>query len=433
MHVQSASSVENARAGAGASRQRVVLVGILFVTLLVAYLDRVNVSVLVADPSFLQAMGLAHDPVGKGLLMTLFLVAYGVANVVLSPLGDVMGPRKAMCLSILLWGVALLVGGLSTSFQLMLAGRVALGIGEGMQWPMQSKYVKYWFPPAERGKANSVWLVGLMVGPALAMPLFAWLIKTLGWRPSFFLLAALGLVPLSLLWFFTSDHPRQYRWVNRAELDHIEAGLRAEAAAEAAGDKMSLSAAVRGFVSNYRFWLLTVFYACFASVWWGTMTWLPSYLKVARGFSWSVMGMWSSVPYFLGAVCILAIGFVTDRTGRHAPFAAVSMLGAAAGIFFGARASDNTVSALLISLGVAAIAIGLPAAWTILQRIVPSRAVGAGAGMMNGVANGASALAPVLIGWFISVTGGYQGGLMFLVGLSLVGFACMAVLVVQRY
>ncbi len=417
---------------AGASRQRFVLVGILLVTLLVAYLDRVNVSVLVADDAFLAAMGLTGDAVGKGWLMTAFLVAYGLANVVLSPLGDWMGPRKAMSLSIALWGGALLLGGAASSLAVMLAARVALGLGEGLQWPMQSKYVKNWFPPGERGKANSVWLVGLMIGPAAAMPFFTFVVRQLGWRPSFFLLAAIGLLPLSLVWWLTTDHPREHKGVNRQELEAIEAGLKAEAEREASLGAADFWSNLGSFALNYRFWLLTGFYSCFASVWWGTMSWLPSYLKEARGFSWSSMGLWSSLPYFVGGLCVLGFGWLTDRVGRRAPFAALSMAGAVAGIFFGARASDNSTSAALISLGIAAVAIGLPAAWTLAQQIVPARAVGAGAGMMNGVGNALSAFAPVLIGYFIRVSGGYEGGLFFLCALGLVGLACASVLALQR-
>jgi sugar phosphate permease len=410
----------------------VVLVGILLLTLLVAYLDRVNVSVLVADPNFLDAMGITGQPVAISLLMTLFLIAYGVANVVLAPLGDLMGPRKAMCLSVLLWGLALLIGGIATTFAMMCVGRVLLGVGEGLQWPMQSKFVKHWFPPHERGKANAVWLVGLMVGPALAMPFFAWIIGAAGWRPTFFVLAAMGLAPMLLLWFFTTDHPRDHRRMNAAEREHIEAGLRAEAEAEAPQGAGSLLGGMRTFVTDYRFWLLCIFYACFASVWWGTMTWLPKYLKEARGFSWSAMGAWAAAPYLLGAVSVIVSGWLSDRVGRRAPFAALSMLGAAAGIFFGARAESNQVAAALIAAGIAAIALGLPGVWALLQEIVPGRAVGAGAGMMNGVANGVSAFAPLAIGYCIKLTGGYLGGLMFLVGLAMLGFACMVVLAVRR-
>ena len=60
------------------TKQRVILVLILLVTLLIAYLDRVNVSVLLADNTFLSDMGIKGQPVQMGLLMTLFLIAYGI-------------------------------------------------------------------------------------------------------------------------------------------------------------------------------------------------------------------------------------------------------------------------------------------------------------------------------------------------------------------
>jgi MFS family permease len=120
------------------TRQRVVLVIILLVTLLVAYLDRVNVSVLLADTKFLTDMGIKGQPVQMGLLMTLFLIAYGLSNVVLSPLGDKIGPRKAMLISIFLWTISVMIGGLAPTFAIMLIARLILGVGEGMHWPMQS-------------------------------------------------------------------------------------------------------------------------------------------------------------------------------------------------------------------------------------------------------------------------------------------------------
>ncbi len=413
--------------------QRIILVVILLITLLIAYLDRVNVSVLVTHTPFLDAMGIRGRPMSIGLLMTMFLAAYGLSNVFISPLGDMLGPRKAMCLSILLWGLSLVFGGLAATFTAMIASRVALGIGEGLHWPMQSKYVKNWFPPAQRGKANSVWLAGLMIGPALAMPFFTWIIPTIGWRGTFFLLASLGLAPLLLLWFFTTDHPGPNRRISRAERDDIEAGLRSEQDAERGVSGQSMASNLKSFIGSYRFWLLTIFYTCFASVWWGALTWLPSYLKEARGFSWAAMGAWASLPYCLGMVNVIFFGWLSDKIGRRAPFAALSMLGAAAGIYFGAHTPDNTACAILISLGIASIAVGLPSVWALLQQIVPGKAIGSGAGMMNGVANGGSALAPVAIGFFINITNGYMGGLMFLVGLTLLGFLCMIVLALQKY
>ena len=169
---------------------------ILLATLLVAFIDRVNVSVLIVDKSFLTTMGIANDPVAKGSLMTMFLICYGLGNVIFSPIGDWLGPRKAMLISIVLWAAACIFGGLAGTFLVMLSSRALLGFGESLHWPMQSKFVKNWFPINERGKANATWLVGLNLAPMIAMPLFTWMIPTLGWRGNFFFLAALGVIPL---------------------------------------------------------------------------------------------------------------------------------------------------------------------------------------------------------------------------------------------
>lgn len=415
------------------TKQRFILVLILLVTLLIAYLDRVNVSVLLADNVFLSAMGIKGQPIQMGLLMTLFLIAYGFSNVVLSPLGDYLGPRKAMSLSIFLWGGSLFLGGIAQTFTIMLAARVILGIGEGMHWPMQSKYVKNWFPPHERGKANAVWVIGLMAGPAIAMPFLTWIIHNYSWQTSFFILVGFGLIPLILLWFCTTDYPYQHKGVNQTERDLIQAGQKAEKELEAQAGHSTVWENMKVFIFDYHFWLITLYYFCLASIFWGTMAWLPSYLKVVRGFSWAAMGAWSSLPYILGMASVLASGYISDKIGRRAPLGIISMLGAAAGIYFGAYAPDNTTAAILLSLGIASIGLGIAPAWALVQEIVPSKAIGAGAGMMNGVSNGGSAFAPVIIGFFISVSGSYIGGLMYLVGLALLAACCAAILSYQKY
>jgi len=421
------------QAGGAPTKERWLLVGILMITLLIAYLDRVNVSVLLADNLFLTDMGIKGQPVQMGLLMTLFLIAYGISNVFLSPLGDLLGPRKAMSVSIFLWCFSLFLGGIASTFTIMLAARLILGIGEGMHWPMQSKYVKNWFPPSERGKANALWVVGLMLGPAITMPFLTWLIHGFGWRMSFFVLIGFGLIPLLLLWFRTTDFPNQSKHCNQAERDWVEAGNKIEREQEAAAGRTSVWENMKVFIFNYRFWVLTLYYFCLASIFWGTMAWLPSYLKVARGFSWAAMGAWSSLPYILGILSVLASGYIADFLGRKAPLGILAMLGAACGIYFGAYAQDNTTAAIIISVGIACIGFGIAPAWALVQQIVPGKSVGAGAGMMNGVANGGSAFSPVLIGFFISASGSYVGGLMFLVGLGVLAACCAILLTLQKY
>lgn len=388
------------------------LLSILFLILLVAYADRVTVSILIADPRFLTELGVAGRPVILGSLMTVFLLFYAVSNVLFSPLGDIWGPRKTVATAAGLWAPAMLLGSIAPSLTVLLLSRAFLGLAEGMHWPAQSKFVTNWFGPRQHGQANAVWLLGLILGPAVSLPLLVGLIQAYGWRLSFFLLAMFSLVPMALLLAFTTDYPP------------VALGPAATTTVAVTPACHELAAGIKVFVHNPRFWALTVFGSCHASMWWGTIAWVPAYLKSVQGFSWQNTGLWASLPYFAGAGAALAAGYWSDRLDRRAPFAALSLLGSAASILLGLH-SHGLAAAASIAVSIAALSMGLPVIWAMLQRIVPPTAAGTGAGVMNGITNGAAAFAPVLMGLCIAAAGGFSGGLVFLAGLGIVGSACL--------
>ncbi|MBP1764241.1 MAG: sauU 6 [Firmicutes bacterium] len=398
---------------------------ILFVVLFVAYIDRVNISVLVVDPVFLDAMGIANDPVAKGSLMTIFLVFFGLGNVLLSPLGDWLGPKKSTLIAIFLWGLAMMIGGLAATLTMMVMSRVLLGIGEGIYYPMQSKFVKNWFPVHERGKANATWLVGVNVAPMFAMPLFAWMIPEFGWKNNFYFLSMLSVIPFVLVWMYTSDNPHQFKNISKKELEYIEGELAKEQAEEYKSNRGGIWESYIGVLKNTKVWMLVLAYSGTSSIWWGIVTWLPAYLRDARGFSWAEMGMWASLPYILAVVVKLFAGWAVDKFNKPSLLLGIALLGSAIFIYFGAYAQSSVNAVLLISFGVGMLAIGTPSAWYMLQKVLPSNAVASGAGMMSGVSSGISAAAPVMTGVLIGLTGSYIGGLMYMVGWGVFGaFIC---------
>jgi sugar phosphate permease len=415
------------------TRQRMVLALILGIIITIAFFDRVNVAVLAADSAFLADMGIKGQPIKIGLLMSAFLAPYGIANILLSPLADYLGPRKAMFIAISSWGITMIFGGIVTTFAAMIATRVVLGLGEGMHYPMQSTFIKKWFPPAERGRANSVYIVGQSLAPAAAMPFFTWVVYAMGWRSSFFVCVAISLIPLYLLWFHTTDTPREHKKVNTLELQHIEDGLREEARAMAAASEGTVWASAKTFLFNYHYWLLVIWTACMSCISWGLLSWMPSYLVVARRFSWAQMGALSSLPFILAIVAKTASGWLSDRAGRRAPFCLAAMIGGAAGIYSGATIANNVAAALLISFGYGIVALGIPPAWTLMQGFAPGKSISIAAGTMNGLAIGMGALSPVAIGFFIGLSGSYASGLFFLVGTALVGMAAGLILVCHKY
>lgn len=422
---------EKSVASPAATRYRIVIAVILFITLMVSYLDRTNVSILSADPKFQQEMGVVGQASQLGLLLTVFLLAYGVGNIITAPLGNLLGARKAMALAIVVWMVSVILGGMAGSFLLILATRVVLGLGEGLHWPMQSLFVTNWFPLRERGKANSAWLVGLMVGPMLGNPLITWIIGGQGWRASFWWLAAFSLIPLSLVWFFTRDTPEESPHANEAEVRYIRdnSGTKTtQIEGEHAGGRWH-------FLTDWRYWLIVLAFTASASMFWGTVAWLPSYLKVARGFTWAQMGLLSSLPYLLGAITVLVFGAIADRYAKKGIFPTIALTGAAVSIFSAANVSDNMSSALLMSLALAFIGVGLSCYWTMMQGLVQRSSVGQAAGVMNGVSQFASAFIPTIMGAIVgtaTAAGNWYGALVTLAGVGLVGAILMLILTVKR-
>lgn len=410
------------------TRQRMLLVLILLFTVTVAYFDRVNVSVLVANSDFLVEMGIKGQPIQIGLMMTVFLIAYGIGNVLLAPVADYIGPRKAMSIAIVMWAVSMAIGGLAPLFMIMLASRFILGMGEGMHFPMQSTFVRKWFPKQERARANAIWFIGTSLAPAIAMPVFAWMIATTGWRSSFWFCVLIGVLPLYLVWFHTTDTPAENKKVNAAELAHIEAGLEKESA-----EGSMFWENVKILAVNYRFWLLVIYYGVHNFVYWGLLTWLPTYLKTARGFSWTEMGVLASMPFVLSIIMKLIGGWASDWLGRRAPFSVIATFGSAVGLYLTTVVTDNYAAAAAICFGMGVLTLGAPMAFTMLQEMVPSRAISMGAGAMNGFSFCFASLGPLFIGYSISLTGGFEGAFYLLIAMALVGMAATLTLALQKY
>ncbi len=408
---------------------RYLVITVAWLALLMSAFDRSNVSLLLADPTFLRDMGLEGSPERQGLVMTALLLPYALSNIFLSPTADSFGPRRVLAVMAGFWSVAALWLGLAASYPMLLAGRFLRGAAEGPLFPIANRYVRNWFPPAERGGANAIWTGGQRLGLALSVPILAAVIGTLGWRASFFLQAGLAaLVTLPAVWCLAADRPEATGRVGEAERAHIVAGRRGDGGKAASG-KRSLG----DLVANHRYWLAVAYHFTSLAVYFGLITWLPKYLKDARGFDVGQMVLFAALPHLLSTAAGLGFGFLSDRFGRRAAVCAISMAGASAAVWLSALAPDPMVSALLMVLGFGFWGAGPPAYYAIMQRIVPSTIMATGIGIDNGLANFGSAMAPVAVGILIGATGSYMAGLLLLAGMGIAGSVAAVVLALQRY
>lgn len=415
--------------GARVGHHRFILVSLMLVVLVINSADKATLSLLLADQGFLQTLGIQNDPTAQGALMSVFIIVYGLGNIVFGPLADWVGVRRTVLSMLAVWsGLAMVMGSIS-SFGLMLVLRGLRGFSDGPVFPTMNRFVRNWFPMAERGRANSIWNGGLSLGMAVTVPIIAIIISSYGWRAGFFVLAGVSLlVGLPMAYLLVHDRPQESRWVGAPEVEYIRQGTETSP-----GYRGRNWRDARLFIGDYHYWLLVAYHLTSLAIFWGLLTWLPKYLVEARGLQVAQSGVMAFLPYLVAALSTLLSGSLSDRFTRRAPFCAIQMIGGALAIYAAASASSVTTCAILITVAFGFWGLGAATMYSILQRIVPGSVISTGSGIDNGISNLGAAICPALIGYTIGVTGSYFMGLMVLVAIGAVGGLMMIVLTLQDY
>ena len=310
----------------------------LLVYWIMSMFDKSNISIVIANPKFLDEMQLAGQTKLLGWLRRSMFISYSLAAPVWGWVVTRLRAAQRHHGEPRDLGGDLFLVRCVPSYGMLLASRVGLGVGEAACYPVTLALVANWFALRERGKATSYWWIGTMIGPMLTGLLVTALIVYFGWRGQFYALGVLALVlPLPMVWFLVRDTPEQHPAVNDAEVDLVHAGA-IENNDDAPGRILKASDSVW---RNHRFWLMVIAISCNAIFFWGWSIWLPTYLRTARHFAFSTSGYLTFVIYGFAVVTILVVGRVSDRVFRRAPLAG-RRLGLGRGIPDGGGASRRT-------------------------------------------------------------------------------------------
>ncbi|MED1205453.1 MFS transporter [Heyndrickxia acidicola] len=363
---------------------------VLWFLLLVSYIDRTNISI--AGP-FMIKSGVV-TPAMLALANSLFLFMYGLSNIFGGYLSDKFGAKKIAIFALTWWSVMTLFTGIIWSSLALVFSRVLLGLGEGMHWPLNSKWVKAWFPQHERARANMFWEFGLTMGPIIAGPFITYLIVSSGtWKTPFIVMALVGLiVMIPIILFFIKDRPEQSKYVSSAELEYINADK------EKDDDNNPEKVTVGSILKKGDFWLLLLNWSGMATIFYGILFWLPSYLQEVRHLSVKMTGIWYMLPYIMMTVCIILTAFASDRFMKRSIFASIGTFVAGIGLLLGTHTNNLVIAMILISISSAMNGVVLPTVWSSLQKMFPSRNVGAGAGLLNGLENIIAAVGTYILG-----------------------------------
>ncbi|MEO5937873.1 MAG: MFS transporter [Sphingomonas sp.] len=101
--------------------------------------------------------------------------------------GDHFGRRRMLVGGIVLFAAASLACALAPGLELLLAARVAQGIGAAMLMPNSLSILSHAFSGEEKGRAVGTWAAVGAIASAFGPPIGGWLVDAVGWRAIFFI------------------------------------------------------------------------------------------------------------------------------------------------------------------------------------------------------------------------------------------------------
>ncbi|MFJ8596851.1 MFS transporter [Streptomyces sp. NPDC093598] len=131
-------------------------------------------------------------------IINIYTLALAALLLPLGALGDRRGRKPMLIAGLSVFGIATVVAGLAPTAEVMLAARVASGIGAAMIMPITLAVITSTFPEEQRSKAIGVWTGIAGGGGILGMFLSALLVDVADWRWLFVLPAVLVLVALAM-------------------------------------------------------------------------------------------------------------------------------------------------------------------------------------------------------------------------------------------
>lgn len=416
------------------TRVRWFLVLWLFVLSAISYLDRVNISI--AGGSIADAYHLSDVQLGK--VFSAMLVGYALFQTVGGRLADRFGPRRVLAAGVIWWGIftsltALVPSNIAGALLIFVAVRFLLGAGEAVIYPSASQFIARWIPVRERGIANGWIFAGVGAGAGFTPPLVTYLMVHYGWRSSFWVCAAVGLLA-GAIWFIASrDTPEEHPQVSASELATIRSGMNPVSSAGSmvneAGKKSKALVPWARVLRSGEVWAITVSYFCYGYVAWIFFSWFFLYLARVRGLNLKASAFYAALPPLAMVGGCLAGGILNDwitknrgpRLGRCG-VAVVGIAGAGIFIAFGSQVAGARLASIVLAGGAGMLYLSQSSFWAVAVDIAgPSS--GSVSGFMNMGAQFGGAVTASLTPW-IANRFGWTSSFLVAAALCVIGAVC---------
>lgn len=431
-----ASGTSTARPGGPSTVRRGnlrwMVVGMCFLGTSINYLDRANLSI--AMPDIVKQFGISHTL--EGLILGAFFWTYALFQLPSGHFIDKLGARVMYTFAVVWWSLFTGLTAAATGFASLFGFRLGLGIGESAAYPANAKVVSKWFPKNERALATSIYDSGARFGSAVALPVVAFIIAGMGWRASFIITGLIGVI-WAIGWAVWYRDPRRKARLKEAELRYIEEG-------GARGDSEQSEGAASGPQLRWRelfryrtVWGMMLGFFCLNFVIYFFITWFPTYLTDARGFSLLGTGIYGTIPAIVAIFGGWLGGWVSDRiyvrTGDLNKARKICLVG---GMLFSSVIAlavivpSAAMALFLLSVSYASLTFAAASIWSLPADVSPTEhQVASLGGIQNFASNLAGVGSPFFIGALYDATGSFVIPLVVVGGIALVGAVAYAVII----
>ena len=420
---------------------------------------------------------LHFSPSGLEWVIAAYALAFGGMLLLGGRSGDIFGRRRMFVVGVALFTVASLAGGLAHSSAMLIAARVAQGVGGAIASPTALALIQNTFPdPHERARAMGVYAAMSGAGGSLGLLLGGILTDIASWRWVLFVNVPIGLaVALAAPFVLGTSETKPGRLDLPGALS-VTVGMSmfvyalSHAAAHGwatAGTYAPLVAAVALLVafvlielrSPHALMPLRIFadrdragaYAimlCLASAMFGTFFFITQFVQDILGYSPLRAGVaFLPMTFAIGSTAMLLSRIVT-RVGMRRPMTLGPLLASGGLLLLSFLSVHSGYASVILPLLMIAVGMGctfVPLTLTVMQRVAPQEA-GLASALLNTaqqiggslglavIVTVASAFTAVVAGHaptHAAVTHGYDAGFRVAALVALCGFV-VAVLVLRR-
>ena len=381
----------------------------LFLLYIVAYIDRINISVAALQMPRDVPMNEAAYGFGGGLFFIGYFLFEVPSNMVLARVGARIWIARIM----VVWGIISSCMMFATTVPAFYALRFLLGAAEAGFFPGILYYLTKWYRERDRARAVALFMTAGTLAGVIGTPLSGALLELdkrgglHGWQ-WVFLVEGIPAVLLGLsVLFVMTERPSAASWLSPEEKEWLEGELERERSAKVARTGGSL---LQTLTEPRVLHLALVYFLIVVSAY-GFEMWMPVIMKSISGGKNFRSTLLSAIPSLAATVVMIVVAIFSDRAGERRWVVALCAFASSLGFLVSALTGNAVLAVMALSLAWCGIKSAQGPFWALSAASLSGSAAAAGLAYINSVANLGGQIGPWAVGWLVKKTGSFATGL----------------------